>query len=114
MWSKPEAVNSTEFALNAAKHALEYYEEFFNISYPLPKMGKKRTRKSTLNMCNTSLFVSCFIFTAVSFPASPATLISIPINLIHKLFIPIIFLTRNGVLGLAHCGLTGKQVGYLM
>ncbi|CAH3161876.1 unnamed protein product [Porites lobata] len=38
VWSKPDAVNSTEFALNAAEHALEYYEEFFNISYPLPKM----------------------------------------------------------------------------
>jgi len=57
VWSKPDAINSTDFALNAAKHALEYYEEFFNISYPLPKMGKDRTftwalRHSLLNPAN--------------------------------------------------------------
>lgn len=40
MWSKPDAIDSADFALDAAKHALEYYEDFFNVSYPLPKMGK--------------------------------------------------------------------------
>jgi len=40
VWSKPDAINSVDFALGAAKHALEYYEEFFNVLYPLPKMGE--------------------------------------------------------------------------
>ncbi|KAH9512314.1 hypothetical protein Btru_039144 [Bulinus truncatus] len=36
-WSRPEANESTEFALDFGTKALVYYEEFFNISFPLPK-----------------------------------------------------------------------------
>ena len=57
MWSKPDAINSAYFALGVAKHALEYYEEFFNISYPLSKLGKNTTSTfsapiPSLNMTN--------------------------------------------------------------
>jgi len=40
VWSRKDAVESTSLALSVAENVLNYYEEFFNIPYPLPKMGK--------------------------------------------------------------------------
>ena len=40
MWSRKEAYNQTEFALGVAISVLRYYEEFFDIPYPLPKQGQ--------------------------------------------------------------------------
>ena len=39
VWSKPDAINTVDLALDVAKRALEYYENFFKVSYPLPKLG---------------------------------------------------------------------------
>ena len=38
VWSRPSLVKDTEYALNVSVQVLLYYETFFNISYPLPKM----------------------------------------------------------------------------
>ncbi|XP_048382848.1 endoplasmic reticulum aminopeptidase 1b [Stegostoma tigrinum] len=37
VYSVPEKINQTSFALDAAVRLLEFYEDYFNISYPLPK-----------------------------------------------------------------------------
>ena len=39
VWSRKEAYDQTEFALEVAVTVLRYYEEFFDIPYPLPKQG---------------------------------------------------------------------------
>ncbi|KAH9519830.1 hypothetical protein Btru_071006 [Bulinus truncatus] len=36
-WSRPDAVESTRLALDFGHRLLEYFEDFFNISFPLPK-----------------------------------------------------------------------------
>ncbi|XP_063952709.1 aminopeptidase N-like [Lytechinus pictus] len=36
-WSRPEAVNSTYYALNTGSKIITYFEEYFNISFPLEK-----------------------------------------------------------------------------
>ncbi|XP_028406137.1 endoplasmic reticulum aminopeptidase 1-like [Dendronephthya gigantea] len=38
VWAKEHAVKQTEFGLDVAQHVLTYYEKFFNIKYPLPKI----------------------------------------------------------------------------
>lgn len=45
MWSKPDAIYSVDFALDVAKRTLEYYEDFFKVPYPLPKLGRLKTEK---------------------------------------------------------------------
>ena len=40
MFSKPDQVANTKYALNTAIKILEYYEKFFGIDYPLEKLGK--------------------------------------------------------------------------
>ncbi|KAF1751077.1 hypothetical protein GCK72_017629 [Caenorhabditis remanei] len=37
VWSRPEEKNSTKYAVEAGVKCLEYYEEYYNISFPLPK-----------------------------------------------------------------------------
>ncbi|KAH9512989.1 hypothetical protein Btru_035539 [Bulinus truncatus] len=37
VYSTPDKVNQTLYALDMAKHTLDTYEELFNVSYPLPK-----------------------------------------------------------------------------
>ncbi|XP_046856975.1 aminopeptidase N-like [Xenia sp. Carnegie-2017] len=37
IWAPSELINSTGLALRSAKVVLNYYEEFFNVKYPLPK-----------------------------------------------------------------------------
>ncbi|EDO30265.1 predicted protein, partial [Nematostella vectensis] len=38
VWAQKEALDSTKLALSVAKNVLSYYEKFFNIPYPLPKI----------------------------------------------------------------------------
>uniref|UniRef100_T1JIK8 Aminopeptidase n=1 Tax=Strigamia maritima TaxID=126957 RepID=T1JIK8_STRMM len=37
VYSRPDQINSTHYALDVGVHILNYYEQYFNISYPLPK-----------------------------------------------------------------------------
>ncbi|CAB01242.1 Aminopeptidase [Caenorhabditis elegans] len=37
VWSRPEEKNSTMYAVEAGVKCLEYYEKYYNISFPLPK-----------------------------------------------------------------------------
>lgn len=38
--SNPEVVDSTGYALEAAKNIIMFYEEEFGVAYPLPKQGE--------------------------------------------------------------------------
>uniref|UniRef100_A0A1I7XLI4 Peptidase_M1_N domain-containing protein n=1 Tax=Heterorhabditis bacteriophora TaxID=37862 RepID=A0A1I7XLI4_HETBA len=40
VWSRPEAMNLTKYALEAGVKCLEYYEKYFGIKYPLKKQGE--------------------------------------------------------------------------
>lgn len=40
VWSRKDAIDSTDLALSVAENVLNYYEKFFNIPYPLPKIGE--------------------------------------------------------------------------
>lgn len=37
IWSRKEALNETEYALEAGKKVLEFYEDYYNITFPLSK-----------------------------------------------------------------------------
>ncbi|KAJ1374438.1 hypothetical protein KIN20_037125 [Parelaphostrongylus tenuis] len=37
VWSRPEAVNMTQYALDSGVRCLEFYEDYFGIKYPLKK-----------------------------------------------------------------------------
>ncbi|VDK65081.1 unnamed protein product [Onchocerca ochengi] len=39
IWSREEALNQTTYALEAGISALEFYEDYYNISFPLKKQG---------------------------------------------------------------------------
>lgn len=38
--ARANAYNQTKFAFDASIEILEYFEEFYNITYPLSKLGK--------------------------------------------------------------------------
>lgn len=40
VYSMPEKKEHTEYALDAASKLLEYYNNFFEINYPLKKLGE--------------------------------------------------------------------------
>lgn len=40
VWSRKDAIDSTDLALSVAENVLNYYEKFFNIPYPLTKIGE--------------------------------------------------------------------------
>lgn len=37
---RPNAFNQIDFAVESAKYFIAFFEEYFNIKYPLPKLGK--------------------------------------------------------------------------
>ena len=39
-WSRPESVNSTDYALEIGSNITTYFEEYFGIAFPLEKQGK--------------------------------------------------------------------------
>jgi glutamyl aminopeptidase len=38
VYSTPDQINKTEFALQTSKDVIEYYVDYFQIEYPLPKL----------------------------------------------------------------------------
>lgn len=42
IYAAPEKWLQTHYALEVAVKMLDFYEEYFNIRYPLPKQGKKK------------------------------------------------------------------------
>ncbi|GFW97475.1 hypothetical protein TNCV_4991511 [Trichonephila clavipes] len=40
VYTTPDQVNLTTYALNFGSRVLEYFEKYFGIDYPLPKQGK--------------------------------------------------------------------------
>ena len=40
IWSRKEAINETQYALDAGIEVLEFYEEYYGIQFPLQKQGK--------------------------------------------------------------------------
>ena len=45
VWAPPDQVNQGRFALYVAVKVLQYYEEIFQVDYPLPKQGMEPTDK---------------------------------------------------------------------
>lgn len=41
VYATPEQVDKTEYALKTAKGVIEYFLKYFNIEYPLPKLGTR-------------------------------------------------------------------------
>ena len=39
VYASPEKIDQTSFALDAAVKLLDFYDDFFDIPYPLPKQG---------------------------------------------------------------------------
>lgn len=37
-WSRPEVLDQTEYARNLSVSLLEYYQDYFGIDFPLPKI----------------------------------------------------------------------------
>lgn len=44
-WSRPEAIHQAEFALDVGVDTITFYEEYFNISFPLKKQGTDQWRQ---------------------------------------------------------------------
>lgn len=40
VYAVPEKIDQAEFALDAAVRLLDFYDDYFDIPYPLPKQGK--------------------------------------------------------------------------
>jgi aminopeptidase N len=40
VWAPPDDIEQGRFALSEAKKILYYYEQFFNVKFPLPKQGQ--------------------------------------------------------------------------
>lgn len=54
IWSREEALNQTVYALKAGIEALEFYEDYYNISFPLKKQGdsfRSTTVYDAIPMC---------------------------------------------------------------
>lgn len=41
VYSVPEKIGQAEFALDAAVKLLDFYDDYFDIPYPLPKQGQQ-------------------------------------------------------------------------
>jgi len=39
VWAPPEQISQGKFALDVGVKVLQYYEEIFQVDYPLPKQG---------------------------------------------------------------------------
>lgn len=39
VYTPPPLISQASFALNTATHIMDYFEDFFGVSYPLPKQG---------------------------------------------------------------------------
>lgn len=40
VWTTPAQVNQTKYALGVGKDIITYYEQYYNLGYPLPKQGE--------------------------------------------------------------------------
>lgn len=58
VYAPNEMISQASFALSTAADAMDFYEEFFGVPYPLPKQGKllnfvmNETCLSMKNICN--------------------------------------------------------------
>lgn len=55
--TRPNAVNQLGLALNASIDVLEFFEEFYNVAYPLPKLGKLWRQPIDENRRNFQIFL---------------------------------------------------------
>lgn len=49
VYASPENLNKTSYAGYVGQKAIEYYINYFNIPYPLPKLGKWENTNTKLN-----------------------------------------------------------------
>lgn len=58
MWTTPAQVNQTKFALDVGNGIITYYEEYYNLGYPLPKQGLCLFVYSSTEIFNYNIIVN--------------------------------------------------------
>ena len=53
---RPNAFNQIDFAVESAKYFIAFFEKYFNIKYPLPKLGKISAHLAILRVILQKLF----------------------------------------------------------
>lgn len=43
VYAVPDKISQAEYALDAAVKLLDFYDDYFNIPYPLPKQGRSES-----------------------------------------------------------------------
>ena len=51
VWTTPAQVDQTKYALGVGKDIITYYEQYYNLGYPLPKQGESK--------CTSNMYVTC-------------------------------------------------------
>ncbi len=77
IYAVPEKWHQTHYALEAALRLLEFYEQYFNILYPLPKMGEYILPFLPMFQC-ISYMMCLWIFTLLFILWCVPDLIAIP------------------------------------
>ena len=65
VYAPPDRVNQTDFALQVANVSVDLYTKLFNISYPLPKLGKYNSFPQITQYCCCLVFflhIYCRLF----------------------------------------------------
>lgn len=74
IYATPEKWSQTHYALEVAVKMLDFYEEYFNIPYPLPKQGIHLTCLCLTDPHSSILFYNCVficVFTHIDLIAIP-------------------------------------------
>ena len=58
MWSNPDVLNKTSLALKVGVEALNFYNSYYNIPYPLKKQGQVVVSSSIHKAFNAAVFCS--------------------------------------------------------
>lgn len=61
MYAVPEKIDQTAFALEAAVKLLDFYDDYFDIPYPLPKQGQCLCYFSIHNNLCVKMLMLCLV-----------------------------------------------------
>lgn len=50
VYARPSQLNKTSFANDVGKRVIEYFINYFQIKYPLPKLGKHKKNDKCINI----------------------------------------------------------------
>lgn len=71
MYAVPEKIDQAEFALDAAVKLLDFYDDYFDIPYPLPKQGKLHIFAYYLTCKGQIFWFNIYIICSVDLAAIP-------------------------------------------